>query len=144
MPHLRAASAIRTAARSTARDRLDPTDIEQIARQVADLIAAKHARPPSRFVDAAELAELLGVERDWVYAHANALGAIRLGGPRGRLRFDLQRVQETWPAPTKPGETRAAGRARRKRSRTSRAVRLIPYKSDHPEIISPSSREGRA
>lgn len=44
--------------------RLDPADIEQIARQVADLIAAKHAGPVGRFVDAAELAELLGVERD--------------------------------------------------------------------------------
>ncbi|HEY4811545.1 MAG TPA: hypothetical protein VIH71_10860 [Solirubrobacteraceae bacterium] len=124
--------------------RLDPADIEQIARQVAELIAAKHVRPPNRFVDAAELAELLGVERDWVYAHANALGVIRLGGPRGRLRFDLQRVQDAWPAPTKPGATRTAGGARRKRSRASRAVRLIPYESDQPGILSPSSREGRA
>jgi hypothetical protein len=124
--------------------RLDPADIEQIARQVADLIAAKHARPAGRFVNAAELAELLGVERDWVYAHANALGAIRLGGPRGRLRFDLQRVQDAWPAPTETGARRAAGGGRRKRSRASRAVRLIPYESDQPGILSPSSREGRA
>ena len=124
--------------------RLDPADIEQIARQVADLIASKHAGPVGRFVDAAELAELLGVERDWVYAHANALGAIRLGGPHGRLRFDLQRVQDAWPAPTTPGATRAAGGTRRNRSRASRAVRLIPYESDQPEIISPSSREGMA
>ena len=124
--------------------RLDPADIEQIARQVADLIAAKHARPAGRFVDAAELAQLLGVERDWVYAHANALGAIRLGGPRGRLRFDLQRVHDAWPAPTETGARRAAGGGRRKRSRASRAVQLIPYESDQPGILSPSSREGRA
>jgi hypothetical protein len=45
--------------------RLDPADIEQIARQVADLIAATQTWPSGQFVDAAELAALLGVERDW-------------------------------------------------------------------------------
>jgi hypothetical protein len=123
--------------------RLDPADIEQIARQVADLMAATQARPSGQFVDAAELAELLGVERDWVYAHANALGAIRLGGPRGRLRFDLRRVQDTWSAPATTGARRGAGRSRKKRSRATRAG-LIPYESDRLGIMSPSSREGRA
>jgi hypothetical protein len=46
--------------------KLDPADIEQIARQVADLIAATQTWPSAQFVDAAELAALLGVERDWV------------------------------------------------------------------------------
>jgi hypothetical protein len=123
--------------------RLDPADIEQIARQVADLIAATQARPSGQFIDAAELAALLGVERDWVYAHANALGAIRLGGPRGRLRFDLQRVQDAWPAPRTSGARRGTGRSRKKRSRGTSAG-LIPYESDWPGIMSPSSREGRA
>jgi hypothetical protein len=123
--------------------RLDPADIEQIARQVADLVAATQARPSGQFVDAAELAHLLGVERDWVYAHANALGAIRLGGPRGRLRFDLRRVQDAWPAPATTGASRGAGRSRKKRSRATRAG-LIPYESDRLGIMSPSSREGRA
>ncbi len=122
--------------------RLDPADIEQIARQVADLVAATQ-RPSGQFVDAAELAELLGVERDWVYAHANALGAIRLGGPRGRLRFDLRRVQDAWPAPTTMGARRGAGRSRKKRSRATRAG-LIPYESDRLGIMSSSSREGTA
>jgi hypothetical protein len=123
--------------------RLDPADIEQIAREVADLIAATQARPSGQFVDASELAQLFGVERDWVYAHANALGAIRLGGPRGRLRFDLQRVQAAWPAPTTTGARRRSGRSRKKRSRGTSAG-LIPYESDWPGIMSPSSREGRA
>jgi hypothetical protein len=61
--------------------RLDPADIEQIAQQVADLIVETQTGPSGQYVDAAQLAQLLGVERDWVYAHANALGAIRLGGP---------------------------------------------------------------
>ena len=123
--------------------RLDPADIEQIARQVADLIAATQARPSGQFVDASELAQLLGVERDWVYAHANALGAIRLGGPRGRLRFDLQRVQDTWPAPTMRGARRPVGRSRKKRAPATRQG-LIPYESEPSGIMSSSSRERRA
>jgi hypothetical protein len=123
--------------------RLDPADIEQIARRVADLMEATQVRPSGQFVDAAELAELLGVERDWVYAHANALGAIRLGGPRGRLRFDLRRVQDAWSAPATTGARRGAGRSRKKRSRATSAG-LIPYESDRLGVISPSSREGRA
>jgi integrase len=40
-----------------------------------------------RFVDAATVAMIFGVERDWVYADAQDFGAIRLGGRNGRLRF---------------------------------------------------------
>jgi hypothetical protein len=123
--------------------RLDPADIEQIARQVAELIAATQARPSGQFVDASELAQLLGVERDWVYSHANVLGAIRLGGPRGRLRFDLQRVQDTWPAPTTSVARRPTGRSRKKRATATRQG-LIPYESERPGIMSSSSRERRA
>jgi hypothetical protein len=71
--------------------RLDPRDVEAIARRVAELVGT--AEPPAvRYVDAAELARVLGIERDWVYAHARELGAIRLGGTQGRLRFDLREV----------------------------------------------------
>lgn len=41
-----------------------------------------------------ELADFLGVGRDYVYEHAVELGAWRLGtGPRARLRFDLAEVR---------------------------------------------------
>jgi hypothetical protein len=123
--------------------RLDPADIEQIARQVAELIAATQARPSGQFVDASELAQLLGVERDWVYAHANALGAIRLGGPRGRLRFDLQRVQDAWSSRKTNGARPGAGHSSKKRSRATRPA-LIPYESDRAAIMLPSGRQGRA
>jgi hypothetical protein len=44
-------------------------------------------------VDAAEVARFLDVSTDFVYAHADELGARRLGsGPRARLRFDLAEV----------------------------------------------------
>lgn len=121
---------------------LDPADIEQIAQRVADLLAATHTQPTGQFVDAAQLAQLLGVERDWFYAHANALGAIRLGGPRGRLRFDLQRVRDAWREPPAGARTGSA-RRRSKRSRATRG-RLIPYESEPPGRMTPVGNEGNA
>ena len=120
--------------------RLDPADIEQIARQVVDLIAVTQARPSGQFVDAAELAALLGVERVGVRVNPIALGAIRLGGPRGRLRFDLQRVQDGWSATTTHGARPGTGRSHKKRSRANRPG-LIPYESPRPTVT--SSRERR-
>ena len=54
--------------------------------------ASPQRLPPVRLVDAATLARILDVDRDWVYAHARELQAVRLGGERGRLRFDLALV----------------------------------------------------
>jgi hypothetical protein len=57
------------------------------ALAVADPQLAARARVA--LVDAAALAVELGVSRDWVYEHADELGALRLGnGPKARLRFD--------------------------------------------------------
>lgn len=72
--------------------RLDPEDVDLIARRVLALLRTNGESPPARLVDARTLADLLGVTRAWVYAHAQELHAVRLGGPRGRLRFDLNRV----------------------------------------------------
>src|SRR4051794_6295397 len=100
--------------------KLDAEDIEAVALRVADLLRAQ-PNNPDRLVDAAELARILGVERDWVYARANRLGAVRLGdGPRARLRFELPRVRELLatgaearPRPAEPSpERRARARAR--------------------------------
>lgn len=72
--------------------KLDPDDVEAVARRVVELLGSpQHA--PQRYVDGAMLARTLGIERDWVYAHAAELGAIRLGGPQGRLRFDLEHIR---------------------------------------------------
>ena len=68
---------------------LDADDVEAIARRVAELVG--HV---SRLVDAHTVAAELQVERDWVYAHANELGAVRLGnGSKARLRFDMRHVR---------------------------------------------------
>lgn len=72
---------------------LDADDIEAVAARVVELLLQESAAP-GRYVDAATLASTLGVERDWVYARAARLGAVRLGdGPRARLRFDLEQVR---------------------------------------------------
>jgi hypothetical protein len=68
--------------------------VEAIARRVVELLGASPRRSGARLVDAATVADSLGVERDWVYAHADQLGAVRLGGPKGRLRFDLRAIDE--------------------------------------------------
>ena len=78
------------------------------------------------------VADHYAVTRDFVYAHANELGGIRLGtGPRPRLRFDPATVRERWahvnetPAVTR--ERRRPGGNRRERLTP---VDLIPFERD--------------
>lgn len=95
--------------------RLDPQDIELIAARVAELLDGGETTTGSvRLVDAAAVAAKLGVDRDWVYAHARALGGVRLGGPQGRLRFDLQKVEEHLQCPERQ-PPRRRGRPPRRR-----------------------------
>jgi hypothetical protein len=64
----------------------------EVAREVIGRIGAKRER---EFLDASQLARVLGVERDWIYEHQEQLGAIRLGnGRRPRLRFEFTRAVE--------------------------------------------------
>lgn len=94
---------------------LSEGDVARIAERVVELLDAEPARAlrtHNTLIDAIEAASRLGVSRDWVYAHADELGAQRLGsGSRARLRFDPERVgafgraQTTTQAPR-----RAAGR----------------------------------
>lgn len=71
-----------------------PAVAEVVAQRVLELV---EERPRNGLVDAAELAALLGVDRDWIYEHGERLGAIRLGdGPRPRLRFEVCRAVESF------------------------------------------------
>ncbi len=69
---------------------LDDEVLDALADRIADRVADRMgAGSTSRLLTADELATELGVERGWVYRHAQELGAVRLGdGPQGRLRFD--------------------------------------------------------
>lgn len=116
----------------TGEPRLDAELIEAIARRVVELLEGADAGSPRepRYVDAATLAHELKVERDWVYANARQLGAIRLGdGPRGRLRFDRELVAERLAeAKAGPGRKspRVPRRAKRRTRESLRPKRLPP------------------
>jgi len=110
--------------------RLDPADIERIADAVATRLDVPGRPAAVRLVDAAAVAAALGVERHWVYSHADELGAVRIGSQQGRLRFDLAHVLRTLqrgptPAPP-PGPPCRRSRGHPRRSRRS-SVELIPY-----------------
>jgi len=100
--------------------------VEAIAHRVVELLRTHELwEHQARLVDAATLARELGVERDWVYANSERLGAIRLGGPRGRLRFDREVVAE------KLGDSSALGQAARRRisQRRRRSIRQRELRS---------------
>jgi hypothetical protein len=108
---------------------LDSDDVEAIARRVAELVG--HA---PGLVDAQSVAAELCVDRDWVYAHARELGAVRLGdGPKARLRFDPRHVRERVAAlAAQPDAPPPDERPRRRRRRTQPAtpgVKLIQGRS---------------
>ena len=82
---------------------LSPRDlalVDAVAQRVLELLDGRGCtQERSQFVTAGELAGILGVSRDWVYRHADELGAERIGiggdGSRSqhggrRLRFDLE------------------------------------------------------
>ena len=82
---------------------LDPAVIEEIADRLSGAIVARvievlreeglssRASEATAWLDAQEVAQRLGVSSEWVYEHADELGALRIGsGPRPRLRFPPQ------------------------------------------------------
>ena len=97
----------------------DNEEIAAVAERIAQL--AVSALPNVGLIDAQELADELGVARDWVYANAQRLGGVRLGdGPRARLRFDVElarRALASGPEDTQPPSN---GAPRRKRGRPRR------------------------
>jgi hypothetical protein len=101
-------------------ERLDPQDVELIAARVLALLRADAERS-ARLVDAKTLSELLGVTRAWVYAHAEQLHAVRLGGPQGRLRFDLSRVL----APSEESAPRSQPKPKRAKA-LRQGAKLLP------------------
>ncbi len=110
---------------------LDAQAIDAIARRVADLLVHRDAAKGTAFVDAAELARRLGVEREWVYAHASELGAIRLGsGSTPRLRFDPAIAIERMNASAKEARPEPSRSLARRQSRAPRSggAPLLPIK----------------
>jgi len=100
---------------------LSRESVEALADALAERL--RGSAPSHDFIDAAEVARRLAVSRDYVYEHADELGAIRIGnGPRARLRFDPERIAAAPSEPTPPPEP--ARRPRRRRTQPS--VELLP------------------
>ncbi len=95
--------------------RLAQADVKAIAECVVEQMR-EVVRPQLWFglADAAEVARRLRVHENWVYAHADELGAIRLGdGEKARLRFDLERVARAIGVTESERGGRGPGRPRR-------------------------------
>ena len=87
----------------------------------------RRGRPPACWTQ--PKADLLGRDRQWVYAHAGELGAFRYGdGPKARIGFDLAMVEQ-WKRERQIRDTSAARRRDRRRSSGLgvAATRLIHY-----------------
>ena len=110
--------------------RLPDDQLERLAVLVAEQLEHR-PRPstPSGMVDAATVAQELGVARSWVYGNAAALGATRLGtGSRGRLRFDLERARAAFVT-AETSEPRPRAPRARPRRRTSTAGSILRPRS---------------
>lgn len=100
--------------------RLHPKDIEAIAERIVDRLI-EQGRPSAGIglATAADVARLYGVTPSWVYANKKRLGAVKLGdGPKARLRFDLEQVDEEL-RPRTASHSRPRQRMRRGRPRTT-------------------------
>jgi predicted DNA-binding transcriptional regulator AlpA len=131
--------------------RLAPESVEALARRLAELLADRSdPGPPSarRLMTAAEVSAWWGVERPWVYAHADQLGARRLGaGQRPRLRFDpdevAERLGDATPSadrarsPRMRGDPRHSTRLLREPELSSRGTRSRPGGAPTPPATAP-------
>jgi hypothetical protein len=92
--------------------------------RLAELVAVKFGALPiqeEQLVDVGTVARYLGVDPAWVYAHADELGARRLGsGARPRLRFSLQEVSAKLTRRSSVSEPKLRAKAPRPRSRRKR------------------------
>jgi hypothetical protein len=129
--------------------RLDAETIEAIAGQTAARVMEMlqgQARSHD-LVDAARLAQALGVSRDTVYAHVTELGGRRIGaGPRGRLRFDLDAALERWTcrsvgdgSPRGESPAQAPTPPARGRRPTGSSEQLLPIRGPSPITTAPES-----
>jgi hypothetical protein len=106
---------------------LSPEDHEAIARRVVELLRDQDRAGPGCWQTADQVALRLGVSRDYVYRHADELGARRLGeGPRAHLRFDPAAVA-AYGRSDDPIE-QVSARASRSRRGPTHDVELLPIR----------------
>lgn len=102
--------------------------LDVIAAQIADRVIAhleNPARPTGSMLSAKQLALALNVGTDYVYAHADELGATRIGhGAKPRLRFDLTTAREAF-AQRDQSQTTTRPRPRARRTTTGNAGDIL-------------------
>lgn len=114
----------------TAPVHLDGTSIEAIARRVAELLVGEHGS--GIWIDATEVARRFGFSRDYVYRHADELGAVRIGdGPNARLRFDVSVLTEKLRGFSSRG-AELPKRATQRSVRSLSAADLLPIRGRLP------------
>jgi hypothetical protein len=105
--------------------------VEPVAQRVVEMLR-EDGQARGR-MSAADVAQRLGRSRDWVYAHAQELGAVPLGdGPRPRLVFHPERVREfedacsadrrSTPAEDRSAKPNGAGRQNGSNGQKGRAL----------------------
>jgi hypothetical protein len=110
-------------------------EIRALAEAVADvllergLLSVPEPRA-ARIMDATQVAEMLGRDRHWVYAHARELGAFRFGdGPKARLGFDAAAIERWTRRRALYKESSKAEPRRGRRPPRASTGGLIPYES---------------
>jgi hypothetical protein len=108
---------------------LDDASVEAVARRVVELLSRESGSED--WIDAAEVARRFSLSRDYVYEHADDLGAMRIGpGPKARLRFDPVKVTKALGGSSgrEPRPKREAVRSVRR----ERGVTLLPIRGESP------------
>jgi hypothetical protein len=124
--------------------RLHPDDVAAIADLVADLVAERLRDTSSHaLVDAQTIARRFGLGPRWVRDHAAELRAVRVGGgPKPRLRFDVEKVAAALTARSSSKESQAPDRPARRRWRRVQAPStldgfpLLPVRGPEPGPVS--------
>lgn len=109
----------------TATVHLDRESVEEIAHCVVELLRGESIS--GELIDAAEVARRFSVSRDYVYQHADDLGAVKLGdGPKARLRFDPDEAAKRLNGSDREGSHHKVKPVRTVRNR--RDVTLLPIR----------------
>jgi hypothetical protein len=110
---------------------LDAASIEAVALRVVELL-----RDDTPLIPAADVARRLGRSREWVYRHAEELGAVPLGdGERPRLGFERAKVA-AYSAGSRPQQRAQPSPERSARRRATRSNGqggdLLPIRGGKP------------
>lgn len=104
---------------------LDEASVEAVAHRVAELLRGEDVG--EGMIDVAEVARRFDVSSDFVYDHADDLGVVRMGsGPKARLRFDPNQVEQCLAALQRTEATPATPTRRRRRRKSAGSVDLLP------------------